>query len=99
MNSEIRKLKEITYAKYQKQQQSFQRLIVEENRLRQELERLKSQLAASRLSEHNLQLEAIGADVLWQGWVGRKTAELNLKLVQILAIKEHHLAQVRQAYG
>lgn len=91
----MQKLAEI---KYQQQQQSFARLMTQENRLRLSLKQLDQQLADSR-SNNDTKQQAIGADILWQAWIGRKKRELNLKLAQILAVKERHVAQVREAYG
>jgi hypothetical protein len=91
----MQKLVEI---KYQQQQQSFARLMTQENRLRLSLKQLDQQLADSR-SNNDTKQQAIGADILWQAWIGRKKRELNLKLAQILAVKERHVAQVREAYG
>ncbi|EEB83257.1 conserved hypothetical protein [Roseobacter sp. GAI101] len=44
-------------------------------------------------------MRSVGADIAWQAWLGRKKAALNGELAQVLAIKEHHLKQVRTAYG
>ncbi|WP_299026906.1 hypothetical protein [uncultured Sulfitobacter sp.] len=84
--------------KYRQQQESFARLMVQENRLRASLTQLDQQMADSRASKDSPQ-KAIGADVLWQAWIGRKKRELNMQLAQILAVKERHIAQVRHAYG
>lgn len=84
--------------KYRQQQESFSRLMMQENRLRASLSQLDQQLAES-LSNGDTEQQAIGADVLWQAWVGRKKRELNMQLAQVLAVKERHIAQVRHAYG
>lgn len=91
-------MKNLVEIKYRQQQESFARLITQENRLRASLRQLDQQLADSR-SSADLEQRAIGSDVLWQAWVGRKKRELNLQLAQILAVKERHVAQVKQAYG
>ncbi|MDW3225249.1 MAG: hypothetical protein R8G34_20575 [Paracoccaceae bacterium] len=44
-------------------------------------------------------MQSIGADVIWKRWVGRAKASLNTKLALVLAEKEQHIRQVRQAYG
>lgn len=84
--------------KYQLQQESFSRLCAQEAQIRNSLSQLNLHLAASRNSEDG-RLQAIGADVVWQAWIGRKKCEMNLQLAQILAVKERHVAQVRTAYG
>lgn len=98
--ADLRQLQAIVQAKYQHQQQSFGRLVAEEARLRDELARLDGFLADTRsMSPQEREMRAIGADLVWQSWLGRSKAQLNLKLAQILAIKEQHLKQVRTAYG
>lgn len=91
-------MQQLVEIKYRQQQESFARLIVQENSLRASLGQLDMQLAQSRKNP-DAQQNAIGADVLWNAWVGRKKRELNMKLAQVLAIKERHIAQVRRAYG
>ncbi len=97
---ELRALHQVTQARYDQKQQKFRKLVAEETRLRQELARLGDMLHQSRREGDNLpEMRAIGADILWQGWIGRSRARLNLRLAQVLAVKEHHLSEVRQAFG
>lgn len=91
-------LQTLVEVKYRQQQESFARLMQQENRLRQALRQLDIHMAESRSSEDTPQ-KAIGADVLWQSWIGRKKRELNMQLAQVLAVKERHVAQVKKAYG
>jgi hypothetical protein len=98
--TELKDMLAITEAKYDQQQQSFQKLVFEENRLRGELIRLD--IAARQAEAEPVgksEMRAIGADIIWQGWVAKSKTQLNLKLAQVLALKLHHLAQVKQAYG
>ncbi len=102
MNSaeDLETLLAITQIKYDQQQQSFQKLVSEENRLRKELARLDD---AARQTQSEpigiLEMRAIGADIIWQSWVTRKKADLNIKLAQVLSVKLHHQAQIKTAYG
>ena len=90
----------ITQAKYDQQQLSFQKLVAEENRLREELSRLdRAAREAHAEPEGTNEMRAIGADIIWQGWVARSKTQLNLKLAKVLALKLHHLEQVKRAYG
>lgn len=91
----IQKLVEV---KYRKEQDSFLRLIMQENRLRASLRQLDLHLGQSRECQ-DVELKAIGADVVWQAWGGRKKRELNMQLAQVLAVKERHISQVRKSYG
>ncbi len=98
--AELRQLEAISQAKYDQQRQSFRRIQAEESRLRAELARLDHMARqANGASTQIGEMRAIGADIMWQAWVGRSKNELNLKLAQVLAIKEQQLSQVRQAFG
>ena len=97
---DLEDLQQITQAHYEKCQQSFAKIVTQENKLREELARLDALNRSARPPEPTLtHRNAIGADVIWQGWLGRAKTALNLKLAQVLATKEYHLIQVRRAYG
>lgn len=96
--SDLDMMRKLVDVKYRQQQESFARLMIQENRLRSSLHQLDEHLRNSRSSEDTSQ-KAIGADVVWQAWVGRKKRELNMQLAQILAMKEQHIEQVHKAYG
>ncbi len=91
-------LQEITRAQYDRQRQSFQKILAEETALRDELARLDALNAQARADTDQTQ-RALGADLMWQGWVGRAKTQLNMKLARVLAVKEHHQIMVRKAYG
>jgi hypothetical protein len=96
--SELEAMRQITEVRYQQAQQAFGVLLAEEAELRQKLARLKQQAAAADLHDA-AHLQAVGADVLWQAWVGRSRAALNTELAQVLARKEYHISRVRLAFG
>lgn len=96
--TDVQMMKTLVDIKYRQEQESFERLKAEEDRLRAGLRKLDIQMLESR-SSGDAQQRAIGADVQWQAWIGRKKRELNMRLAQVLAIKERHIAQVRKAYG
>lgn len=91
-------MKQLTEIKYRREQESFGRLLMQENNLRASLAQLDSYMAESQSSTDTPQ-KAIGADVVWQAWIGRNKRAINMQLAQVLAIKERHIAQVRAAYG
>ncbi|WP_372989980.1 hypothetical protein [Sulfitobacter sp.] len=98
--NQLLQVESLLEVRYQKQQQSFQRLVAHETRLRNDIMRLKENAVEMRASlSEDAKMRAVGADIAWQAWLGRKKAALNGELVQVLAIKEHHLKQVRTAYG
>lgn len=81
-------------------QADFAKLLAEENRLRSELRRLDAMGRDAQTDTlDQVQMQAIGADVIWEGWLGRTKASVNMALARVLAMKEHHLAEVRQAFG
>jgi len=96
--SDLAVMRNLVEIKYRREQESFARLMIQENRLRAALKQLETQLRESRASGDTSQ-RAIGADVLWQAWVGRKMRDINMQLAQVLAVKERHIAQVQRAYG
>lgn len=95
---DLAQMQKLVDMKYRQQQESFARLLMQESRLRNSLKQLDDHLAESRSSTDTPQ-KAIGADVVWQAWIGRKKRELNMQLAQVLAVKDRHIAQVRKAYG
>lgn len=96
--TDLAMMQKLVEVKYRKQQESFARLMTQENRLRHSLRQLDMQMTESLSSDDHTQ-KSIGADVAWQAWVGRKKQELNTQLAQVLSVKERHIAQVRLAYG
>ncbi len=96
--SELPALLSIMQARYQSEQQAFQKLVAEENRLRSDLRQIDAQ---ARESDHgsNAGMRAIGADVIWKAWVGKTKRALNIQLAQVLAQKEHHIQKVKKSYG
>ena len=96
--ADLEHLVTLSDARYRREQQSIQRVLAEENRLRASLRQLDLHLQESRQNCDEAQ-RALGADLLWHGWVGRKKTQLNQQLARLLVIKEQHLKQVRHAYG
>ncbi|WP_298921806.1 hypothetical protein [uncultured Roseobacter sp.] len=96
--AELEQLRKLVDARYQVRQQAFRSLLTRENTLRNELIKLSEQ---KRASEKNgeLQMRAIGADVIWNAWLEKAKISLNMQLALVLAEKEQHVRQVRQAFG
>lgn len=98
--SQLRQLIVITQAQYDHQRQIFAKVLNEETRMREELQRLSDlDKAAGRTQDQIRGMRAIGADLLWRGWLSRSRTELNMQLARVLAIKEHEQEKVRQAFG
>ncbi len=99
MTSEkLPELQRIVETRYMIQRRELSGLLAREGALRAELKKL-DEYARAPASDDAGSMRAIGADVLWKSWVGRKKTQLNIQLAQILAQKDHHLRQVRKAYG
>ena len=100
-NSDFETLGEVTEALYRAEAVRMQTLLHEESRLREALARLDAQYAAnSALPEADLDgLRQIGGDMIWRGWVGRKKAELQSELAQVLARKGQIVGKLRRAFG
>ncbi|GFE49566.1 hypothetical protein So717_13190 [Roseobacter cerasinus] len=95
---DARKLQILADIKYRTRRQRLQKLVQKESAIRSDLAKLGQQAKeADRASDKTMQ--AIGADVIWQAWLGKSKTALNMKLALILAEKEQHLSQVRRAYG
>lgn len=98
MLSDLAQMQQLVEIKYRREQESFGRLLQQESNLRASLAQLDTYMAESQSSTDTPQ-KAIGADVVWQAWIGRNKRALNMQLAQVLAVKERHIAQVRYAYG
>lgn len=97
---DLTKLLMICETRYAQTQQEFTKLCAEEHRLRAEIDRLSSMGQQAQVPTVEVaEMRAIGADVIWQGWLGRAKTALNMSLAQILAAKESHIGEVRTAYG
>jgi len=86
---------------YRAEQAKMRDLIQQEASLRQALSQLEDRRKATLAlpAEELHTVRQIGADILWQGWVGRNRDELNRQLALCLAQKARLLTKLRQAYG
>lgn len=97
---ELEQLLIVSEARYERQRRVLVKITAEETELRRELMRLSQMAHTADQHETAIdQMRAIGADLLWQSWVGRAKATLNMRLARLLAIKEYEQAKVRQAFG
>ena len=74
-------------AKYLARRAATANLLQREGVLRQDIEKLNNQ---DREVDANAgdAMHAVGADLIWEAWVGRSKAKLNIQLAQVLAQKE-----------
>lgn len=91
-------LKQITRMQYDRQSQAFHKVVAEEAAIRAELARIEVLDVEARAAADSTH-RALGADVLWQGWVARSKTALNMRLARTLAIKDRHRLSLSRAYG
>jgi len=100
MTQNLNPLKQITEALYTTKLAEMQKIRAQEAEIRYALATLDSELAEeTRASQNDMALRSLGADILWQGWVGRKRASLQMRLAQVLVQKEKSLKEMRKAFG
>lgn len=94
-------LVDMTEALYRSEQTRTRDLQQRETDLRQALNRFETSYKSSLIvsSDQLDPLRQIGADVLWQSWLGRNREELNRQLALCLAQKAHHLTELRRVFG
>lgn len=101
MSQTLTDLTKLTEALYQAETAKMQDLLQQEAKLRQDLVRLEEHRCDNRnLPDADMQgLRQIGADLLWQGWVGRSKVNLQAELARVLGRKGQMLGQLRRAFG
>lgn len=101
MKDQLEDLAQLTDALYQAELGKMRALNARETNLRRDLATLEDHRRNSRSlpDSHWQGVRQIGADILWQGWVGRTREDLNIQLAQVLAQKEHLIAKLRKAFG
>jgi hypothetical protein len=101
MHQPLADLVDLNDALYQAELAKLQGLTAQEGKLRADLARLEQhhQQNQSLPAEQLFAPRHIGADVLWQGWVGRTRTELNQKLALVLAQKSQMMNGLRRAHG
>lgn len=100
MTQQFTDLAELTDAVYRSRLSGMQKVLEQEARLRQNLQRLEQMsISDESLEQHAMVMRAIGADLLWQGWVARRKSELNIKLANVLAQKSVMSRDLALAFG
>ncbi|MEM6939019.1 MAG: hypothetical protein AAF943_01080 [Pseudomonadota bacterium] len=90
----------VAQAQYEQERRSFAQILLEERRLRAEVQRISDLDTPLMQTPETLgDMRAIGADVLWRGWLSRSKSAINQDLARILARKTRHQDQVRRAFG
>ncbi len=97
-SNELNSIETLLEIKFQERQRVFAKFASVEAKLRDDLAKLDRMAKASEESGHT-QMKAIGADVVWQAWLGRTRTSLNIELAQALAQKEAMKGRVKKDYG
>lgn len=99
-NESLSVLHEIANAYYERQRSDFDLILAQEARLREDLARLDASVPQCDDEESGYaRMQMIGADVLWQGWLGRAKTRINMELAQTLARKAQATKRVKDAFG
>jgi len=100
MSQQFIDLAELTDAVYRSRLSGMQKMLQHEARLRQNLQRLEQMGSGDETPEqHAMAMRAIGADLLWQGWMARRKTELNIQLANLLAQKSAISRDLALAFG
>lgn len=91
----IAQMADVTEAVYMNEFQKIKVILAREASLRNSLAELRNQ----RNAAGSQQMQAIGADLVWQTWLERSVQQLNMELAQVMARKLELLDRVRKAFG
>lgn len=100
MKQQFTELADLTDAVYRSRLAGMQKIMRQEAQLRQSLQRLEQMSTGDdSFQQHDITMRAIGADLLWQGWVARRRTELNMQLANLLAQKSAISRDLSLAFG
>ncbi|MFV0512277.1 MAG: hypothetical protein ACK5MY_01395 [Jhaorihella sp.] len=96
----MRQLEQVARAQYLREIGKIREILDRETALRTQLNRLSEQAAQARhVHAADPAMQSLGADMAWQGWLGRSRARLNTELAQVMAQKLVALDGVRTTFG
>ncbi len=85
---------------YNREFQNISSILAEESRIRGALTQLEAQISHNiKTGADNYELNAVGAQLLWQSWTTRNQRRLNTELAHIMSKKLVALDKVRIAFG
>lgn len=100
MSKALEDVSAVMDAMYQSRVSGLQSLIAQEVKLRDALrclEDMRQISTGSALDDHAMR--ALGADLLWQGWLTRQRSEINTQLANLLVQKAALMDALRLAFG
>lgn len=95
---DLAQLVTVADARFQHERRKIADLIAEEQRIRHAINTVQASGRMTGQDTHRA-LQLAGADMAWRVWSGQRLSTLNMELAQVLARKEHEMAQVRRAFG
>jgi len=85
---------------YNREYQTISSILTEEAEIRGALTQLEVQISHNiKASIGNYELQAVGAQLLWQSWTTRTQTRLNTELAKVMSKKLVALDKVRIAFG
>lgn len=95
------KLHEVAETAYRADLAVLHEIAAEEAEIRNEIAALIDEIARADAQDalSAMPLRNIGGDVLWRGWVGRKRAQLNMRLATTLVRKQQAMARLTLSFG
>ena len=100
MSDGMKTLLQLEQLRSLKSQKALAEIQAEEARLRRQIGTLQQHRRNSHDTDPELMpMRAIGADILWQGWIDRTQADLNIDLARVLARKAPIVQRARKNIG
>jgi hypothetical protein len=96
----LQQMAAVTEAQYLKEHAKIKPILDHEARLRGQLSKLDEQVSTARQdADKDIQMKALGADLLWQGWHTNARRNLNMQLAQVTARKLMAMDRLRKTFG
>ena len=100
MSDRMKTLLQLEQLRSLKSQKALAEITAEESRLRTQIRTLQQHRRNSHDPDPGLMpMRAIGADILWQGWIDRTQSDLNMDLARVLARKAPIAKRARKDIG
>ena len=100
MRQSLKDLADLTDAVFRGRVAILQQLAAEEAKIRQTLSNLENaRNTVSLESSVDAEMRALGADLLWQGWVTRQQMEQNIHLANLLVRKDAIRRELQASFG
>jgi hypothetical protein len=100
MSDDMKTLLELEQLRSLKSQKALAEISAEEAKIRRQIGTLQQHRRLSHEADPALiPMRAIGADILWQGWIDRTQSDLNMDLARVLVRKAPIIKRARKDIG